>query len=387
MIGAPGVVLVPIRLLLVARPAVGGIAGHLHALCSGLDGNGYQVSLACPAQLAVEAAHQRVNMPIADRFELESDVKVVRQCRRLFSTGCYDLVHVHGLKAASLVAAATWPKPKLPVVFTLHNTLPTKRNGVKGALQENALRRVLQAAALVIVVSQAQANDLTQRQLVCSERIRVIANGICLAACDDQALPARNDMRAQLNVQPNEVCIITVARAIAAKGLYDLLDAVAYLPDSVKACFLLVGEGPDQEGLIRHAEKRSLTKRVRFLGGRSDVPALLQAADLFVLPSHAEGMPLTIMEAMAAGLPVLATRVGGVPEVVEDGLTGLLIEPHRPSQLAASIMRLVSEPQLRQAFGAAGQKRVKTHFSHGQMLTAIKQAYANVIDHWQSINN
>ncbi len=360
------------RLLLVTRPATGGMAGHLQALCAGLPPERFHICLAGPDDLAIDAACARCELPIADRFAPRHDTLVIWRLRRLLASGRFDVAHVHGLKAVLLAAAATWPRSPIPVVYTLHNALPAATPGMRGYWREMALRQALRQAAALIVVSQAQAADLRQRRLLPAERVQVVPNGISLAALDDPALPAPAETRSALGIGPGEIMVLTVARAIAGKGLDDLIDA-ALMVDAPR--FVVAGDGPEKNRLQARAAAAGLGERVQFLGHRTDIPALLHAADIFLLPSHMEGMPLAIMEAMAARLPVVATAVGGVPEVVVDGQTGLLVPHRQPAALAAAVARLAAEPELRHRLGEAGRALVEERFTVERMLAAVAAVY------------
>src|SRR5204863_7471061 len=131
---------------------------------------------------------------------------------------------------------------------------------------------------------------------------------------------------------------------------------------------LVAGDGDERERVERRARELALpADRVRFLGFRRDVPRLLAASDFFVLPSRTEGLPLCLLEAMAQGLPAIATPVGGVPEVIEEGITGLLTPVEDPAALAEAIRRLAAEPALRARMGAAAQRRAAEEFSFAEM--------------------
>ncbi|HKP16805.1 MAG TPA: glycosyltransferase, partial [Gemmatimonadaceae bacterium] len=181
-----------------------------------------------------------------------------------------------------------------------------------------------------IAVSQHVAGRLRDRLGVPGAKITVIPNAV-----EPRAPASRDDaIRAQLGVREGRALALTVARLEAQKGLTHLLDAAALLPDVV---FAVAGEGPERDRLAAKAAALGLSDRVRWLGHRDDVPSLLAAADLFVLPSLNEGLPLAAMEAMLAGAPVVAADAGGTGEIVRNGLTGLLVPPSDPRALADAI--------------------------------------------------
>lgn len=170
--------------------------------------------------------------------------------------------------------------------------------------------------------------------------------------------------------------VVCVARLSPEKDIANLLHAVAAIRPIVPDFRLeIAGDGPLRDELRRLADTLRLTHAVRFLGEVNDVPALLARARLFVLPSRTEGISLTILEAMARGLPVVATRVGGNPEVVVEGETGLLVPPRDPQALAGALARLWSNLETVHAFGAAGRRRVELHFSVRRMIDRYERLY------------
>ncbi len=365
----------PIRLLLVARPAAGGMATHLRALCRQLASDGYAITVAAPRDtwLPTEVAH--VPLAIADRLSPHRDLVTVCRLQNLMRSGRFDLVHVHGLKAALLTGLVCKRRGGPPSVVTLHNALP--RPGPRW--REMILRRVLTSPEAVIVVSQAQERDIRRRGLIDSAQLVTIPNGIAMPSPSFY----RNDrkaLRAKFNVASDECLVITVARLLVAKGIADLIEAAHALRGNPSLRFFVVGSGPDLSEFTARASALDVNERLIFLGYRNDVPDLLQAADLFVLPSHSEGTPLSILEAMAAGCAVVATDVGGIPEIVEHGKTGYLVPPRRPAELARTISRLALDPEHRIKLGEAGRLRVETHFTQERMFAKTTSLYQDLLD-------
>ncbi|MDP9258900.1 MAG: glycosyltransferase, partial [Actinomycetota bacterium] len=166
--------------------------------------------------------------------------------------------------------------------------------------------------------------------------------------------------------------VLVVARLDPQKGHRHLLAAAAEVPDAI---FALAGDGPERLALEELADRLGIRDRVRFLGERSDVADLLAACDVFVLPSLYEGLPISVLEAMAADRPVLATAIGGTNEVVIDGESGLLVPPAKPEAMAAALRRLLDDPALRSRLAAAGLARVTTEFSASQMVRRVTELY------------
>ena len=205
-------------------------------------------------------------------------------------------------------------------------------------------------------------------------KLRVVANGIDPAPftrAPDAAL------RSQLLTGVDRPLVFTAARLAPQKGLDVLLAAAALVPEAV---FAIAGDGPERTALETRAAALGVAERVRFLGARDDVPALLAACDLFVLPSHYEGLPLSLLEAMAAAKPVVATRIGGPDEVVANGETGILVPPGDAAALASAIWALLAQPERARRSGEAGRERLRAHFSVRTMIDGVTAVYEELLD-------
>jgi glycosyltransferase involved in cell wall biosynthesis len=164
------------------------------------------------------------------------------------------------------------------------------------------------------------------------------------------------------------------------KGYSFFLQAVAQIMQVIpQARFLIVGDGVLRTALEQQAQQLSIADRVLFLGVRSDMPALFNAMDILAFSSLWEGLPVALLEGMAAGLPAVATRVGGIPSVVQDGQTGLLVSPADSKELADAIINLLQHPQLARTMGAAGRQRVRAHFSEQMMVDQITDLYERLL--------
>jgi glycosyltransferase involved in cell wall biosynthesis len=179
---------------------------------------------------------------------------------------------------------------------------------------------------------------------------------------------------------PETVVIGTACRLVPLKGLSDLLRAVAELrPEFPNLRLEIAGRGPLQGDLEREADQLGLAEQVCFLGWQTDLGTILRSWDIFVLPSLDEGFGMAVLDAMAEGLPVVSTSVGGLPELVEDGRTGYLVPPHDPLALAWALRCLMLEPERRSAHGAAGRERVRNRFSADRMAAEIRAVYDTLV--------
>jgi glycosyltransferase involved in cell wall biosynthesis len=207
---------------------------------------------------------------------------------------------------------------------------------------------------------------------VAPERFTTVPNGV--APLRDRI--GRDAARAALRLDRRQPVVLTVGRLTHMKGQCHLVDAVpdllARFPD---LAVVLVGDGPLREALEKRVAALGVGSAVRFTGHRPDARQLLEAADVFVLPSRHEGMPLVALEAMEAGLPVVATRVIGTEEVVVDGVTGALVRPGDPAALGAALERLLADPCLRRRQGAAGRCRYLAAFTRERMAADTAAVY------------
>jgi glycosyltransferase involved in cell wall biosynthesis len=220
-----------------------------------------------------------------------------------------------------------------------------------------------------------QARDSFVDAGIAPERIAVIRNGVRVIAGSRD----RTALRSTLGFDPNSKIVLTVARYTEQKGHRTLLDAIpTVLEREPRARFLWVGTGPLEKVMIDAVHRQGLDRYVMFLGQRGDVPELMAAADLFALPSRFEGLPLVVVEAMMAGLPVVATRVCGTTEAVRHRLTGLLVDPSQPTALEAALVEVLTKPEWAEQLGERGRVRAKRCFSADRMAHQTLALYDNV---------
>ena len=270
---------------------------------------------------------------------------------RLFRRLRPDVVHLNSSKAGVLgrVAAAA---ARVPVrIFTAHGWAFKAASGMDSRLYLLADRAVESLTSMVICVSENERRAGLAAGVCTEERSVVIRNAVEVGAAPSRA---RGD-------EP-PVQIVSVGRLAAPKDFSTLVAAVARLPEG-RARLRVFGDGPFRSELEAQKRALGLDGAVEFAGEVPDVRPHLEEADVFVLSSLSEGMPVSILEAMAAGLPVVASAVPGLEEVVLDGETGFLVPPADPAALAEKLAELVDDPARRASFGAAGRARAEEHFS------------------------
>jgi len=278
------------------------------------------------------------------------DLRWMLAFRRLLVADDFDIVHFHLPYTAALgrLVVASLPRRRQPVtLYTEHSLWP------KVAVLVKALNRAtIGLDRALITVSQA-AHDALPRSL--KPRARVVVHGVDLIPSRDMVLrrdQIRSAVRAELGIPSGALLAMTVANLRSEKGYDVLLDAARLVADQgLPIRFAAAGQGSLADELTERHRALGLGERFQFLGHRRDALALLAAADIVVLPSHQEGLPVVLMEATSVGTAVVATSVGGVPHVITDGVNGLVVAPGAPEQLAAAISRVGTDAALRHRLG------------------------------------
>ena len=220
-------------------------------------------------------------------------------------------------------------------------------------------------------------DDIVSRDHIDPKKLVLIYNGVDARQFESSS-GVREKLRSTMGLTDLDKVVVVVANLIAYKGYLDFLNAAREVKDRIpETVFWLIGEDRGiQEDLESEAQSLGISECVLFMGQRSDIPSLLAASDLFVLPSHEEGFSNVLLEAMAAGLPVVATKVGGNSEAVVDGATGWLVPPRNPAAMAGKIVDLLSDPKKATAWGAQGKEKVTEHFTIEQMVEKHLTLYA-----------
>ncbi len=265
-----------------------------------------------------------------------------------------------------LVAAPLARVPGVVATQQLFVSIQSRRRVLRHKLLSTAVDRY-------IAVSHHMAKMLREVCLFSDKKVRVVHNGISLAPFERGS---RGDLRETLAGSDGRSIVLTLARLAQQKGIGYLIEAASQVPE---ALFAVAGDGPERAALEAKVEACGLRGRVVFLGHRRDVPELLASCDAFVLPSLYEGLPVSVLEAMAAGRPVIATRIGGTDEAVKDGVTGLLVPPADPAALAQAIHRLLTDLGLARRLGAAARAWVRRQFSDDVMAAGVEQVYREAL--------
>jgi glycosyltransferase involved in cell wall biosynthesis len=347
----------------------GGAEAVVASLASGLDRSRYR-SVVCLfrngwlrercERLGVETQVMPMNGML--------DLGWLRRFRRLLREREVSVIHAHEF-GANTYGTLAGRLAGVPVVATVHG-----RSYYPDCGRRRLAYRVVSRAATMVAVSEDVKRFVIQATGVSAVRVRVVHNGIAGAApVSDEA---KAGLRAELGL-PHGARVVTVVGSLyPIKGHRYLLDAA---PQILAACpstvFLIVGRGDCEATLKQQAKSLGIDARVRFLGLRGDVAALLAISDVFALPSLSEGLSIAILEAMAAGRPVVTTSVGGNPELVVHEVTGVLVPPADPGALASAVTRVLANPAEARRLGDSGLDHVRARFSMDTMVRAYEATY------------
>lgn len=328
-------------------------APHSNQVIVCLEGPG---TLAKNCSAEIVALHMPPGMHLSFAWQIS---KIVQERQ-------VDLIHTHNEKAQFYGGIAGW-LAKVPILHTKHG-----RNNLdwRTVLRNNISSRF---CTNIVAVSHDAARECTDDEKIPVNKVTTILNGVDTVryspGVDQQAAKAR------LGIDSQTLVVGIVARLAPVKDHATLLKACKILVESgCQFRLLVVGDGPLRQQLHEFVDVLGIGEQVIFTGMREDIPDLMQAMDVFVLSSVSEGISLTLLEAMACCLPVVATAVGGNPEVVVEGTTGFLAKSGSPEDIAAKLTQVLSTKELRKSMGAAGRSRVLEKFS----LNTSAQAYLNL---------
>ena len=374
----------PVRVLQVVRPAAGGMKGHVLQLSAGLRSHGFECEIACPgdSELIRDALELNLTVhpvpivgplhPLRDPLAIVSLAEVIRERRPA-------LIHAHGSKAGLIARMAVLLAGRPPVIVTVHNQV--LYGGISPLMRRVYIameRRLARRTARIITVSEALRAEMTDVFGLSPRLVTTVYNGLDLGpfvAGGDRAVS-----RKRRGMPPDALAIGLAARFAPQKGLDILVEAaVPMLEGSPDAVLVLAGAGPLLEVVKTMARATSVRDRILFPGLETDMPGLLSALDIYASAAIAEGLGLGTIEAMAAGLPVASTTAGGTPEVVDDGVTGLLVAPGRAAPLTEALRRLAKDPALRRRMGEAGRARALERFTEDRMLARTAEVYREVL--------
>jgi glycosyltransferase involved in cell wall biosynthesis len=385
----------PIKVLrVIARLNVGGPALHVAYLTEGLADRGYETTLVAGTIARGEESMASVAEGRGARIEtLEDlhrnisplrDARAILRLARLIRRERPTILHTHTAKAGAVgrIAALLAGDARPPiVVHTFHGHVLRGYFSPLTTLGFRTLERWLaKITTSLVAVSPEVRDDLVRLGVAPASKFSVVRLGIELAERTGGDDASRRETRRLLGLDPDAFVVGWVGRMTAVKRTDDVVRALRGLIDlDVPTQLLLVGDGPDREHLERYARELGLVKRCLFLGYQDDVARFYNAIDALVLPSVNEGTPVSVIEALAAGRPAVATRVGGVPDVIREGIDGFLVEVGDADGLAARLAELAADPERRAQMGSAGRERVLERYAVERLVDDVDRLYRSLL--------
>jgi len=320
----------------------------------GMQARGIDVTLACQGGGVLETRARQAGIHcIPLRFHSDISPMAILGLRRVFEERAIDVVQLHDPHAVSAGVFAA--RGRIPIVATRRVDFP-----LRGRLS----RRKYRACRRVICVSEAIVRVL-EAAGVAAERLHLVHEGVL----DRPALPDAESALRELGVPRNSLVVGTVAALTDHKDYETLIAAAALVaPRFPRVRFLAVGDGELRSALEQRVRDAGLREQFIFAGFRDDVDRLLPVFTIFCLCSHMEGLGTSLLDAMAFQLPIAATAAGGIPDAIEDGVTGRLVPPRNPSALAEALVGLLSDEEERRRLGAAARQRFDAEFTADQMV-------------------
>ena len=368
----------PLRVVLLTDADVfAGTERHMLDLARGLSALGIAATIACPSPAALEDAARREGLPtltVPKRGLV--DWQAARLLARRLKSGRTNIVHAHNGRTALAAALAVRLAGRGQCVMTQHFLEPNHAtlSGPKATVSGAAHHWVVGQMSRILAISEAVRQAMLDRKEAPDRKITVVPNGI---SAPDPADPAAT--RRELGIAADTPLVVCAARLEREKDIASLISAMGIVRNTVPEVRCLVaGAGAEKAALEEQIEGLNLSGSVTLLGFRADATSLMAAADIFVLPSLAEPFGLVLLEAMALGRPVVATRAGGPLEIVVDGETGFLVPPSSPDALAEAVKRLIADPAAGRRLGENGLARFEQRFTAARMAQATLTVYAQI---------
>lgn len=337
--------------------------------CVGLKKLGVRVMVLCkPGSLLAERARAAGLEVRTHPMTSNRDISAIRYCMGLIKSASIDVVNTHSGDDSFICAIAGRLSGRRPVIVrTRHLALPITSKITYSRFPHR-----------VVTVSEHVRRYLVEEKGIPGERVVAVPTGIDLERFDPSSTP--DTLRDELGLSRDALVAGTVAILRRKKGHHVLLAAIPEILREVPgAVFVFAGDGPQRQNIEDKIKELGIGSSVKLLGLRTDVPAVLKALDLFVLPTLQEALGTSFLEAAAMRKPTVGTRVGGVPEAVKDGVTGLLVEPDDAKGLASAVVKLLKDPELRRSMGEAGREMVERDFSTERMVERMLELYTGLV--------
>ena len=356
------------------RPAEGGIKSHVLTLMNGLDRSRFEPVLICPPDCSLfeeaeRAGHRVIPLDIIGEVRPTQDLLTALRFWRILRKLRPGILHIHSAKAGLIGRLAVALMRRRPrVILTFHSFVFDERmKPRRRRLVSRVERRLQKYADRIVAVSEALRNELVSEMGLDPDKIQVIYNGVSFR---DVPKPKRIGNR-----------VGTVARLAPQKGVEHFIEAAALVKKRFPAAkFTIIGDGPFRFWLETRAKQLGIEESVEFLGFRGDALSIVAGFDVFALTSMRETFGLALVEAMSQEVPVVASNVGGIPEIVDGTSTGLLAEPGNAEDIAEKICRLLEDKKLAGEIARRGREFVRSMFTDERMIAEVQNLYQTMVN-------
>jgi glycosyltransferase involved in cell wall biosynthesis len=305
-----------------------------------------------------------------------SDLAALVRLFALFSHQEFDIIHTHTAKAGALGRIAAFLARTPVILYTPHG------HNFYGYFSKACSKAIVLIEKIlatlttrIVIFTQLEKKDFIAFGVAPEAKLAVVAQGLELAEYRPTA-QEKNAIKGSLGIKQDDFVVGLVSRLEPVKGTQYFIEACRLLAAEFASLrFVIAGDGSLADSLKRKVREYRLGEKVIFLGWRRDIPRILAACEIVVLPSLNEAVGIALIEAQAQGIPVVASKVGGIPEVVQDGITGILVDPAQPQRIAEAVTRLYQDPQASKEMGRAAQRWVRDKFSAAAMIRAFAGLY------------
>lgn len=374
------------RVAELVRDAEGGMKEHYLNLVKGLIDSGMDIIALCGfsskekcklkkwgAEVVPFVIGGRIS-PIKDIFATIRLVKVLKKYK-------VDIIHCHGFRAG-VVGRIAALMAKCPCIYTMHNFLPMNLESRIRKIVAHMEKKLSKITRAIITVSYALKKEATETLGIHGDKVKVIYNGVLFPSALARSTldKSKEDIRERWGIDKDKIIVGTVARLIPSKGMDILLEAAPLVIEkNPHVKFMIVGNGPEESILKDKAEKLKCNKDIIFIGYSEYIWYYYESFDIFVLPSLSEGLGISVLEAMIMGKPVIATRTGGIGEIVEHGRNGYLVTPGDSRELANAILYFLANPQIVEEYAGRGKMEIEKKFDLHTMIRETSQVIFEAI--------
>lgn len=360
-------------LQIINSAAIGGGAKHLWDLVNNLerDKYSYEILISDDGPYVDKFRKAGFSVHVIDMMSSRFQKRAVADIQRIIADIKPDMIHTHGTRASFFLAKGREANGGIPAIYTVHGLSYNKDvNLFKRVFYRQIERYICEKLDIIIADSEHDGQEMLENEIVTRDKLRIIKNGIDLK--DLIKLPIGRE-----EIEP----LGTIARLVPQKGIYYLIKALAILKNHflLTPRLVIAGDGPLRRALEKKGAKLGVADQIEWVGAIKDPLEYYKKFGVFILPSLWEGLPLTMLEAMASGLPLITTDTSGALDVIEDEVDGLIVRRLKSRELAAAILRLMQDEKLAKKIAAAGRKKVLKEYGLDKFLKATGKIYKEIL--------